>query len=557
MFCFSLVFPPAHILHSLPLSEVIITERQRGMNETVGEIRGGLERRKTSRFWYGRFQIDGERKVKNLHVEVRGTPPGRNEEHGSVQFEKSKSEAEAALKTLLAEMNSNKTAEDLAQAVHEVRTGRKVGTPYTQDLAELWNKLPRSKPVSASHKKKSLGWINSFIDWMDKNHPKTKRLDQIGEEHALAFMQQQEQRGITAKTWNSILSTLKTACRRGGCTAFNDIRQRPLETIHRIPFTPDELQAVLQAAKPDELIYPLVVTATCTAMRKGDCCRIRWKDVDLESGFITVKTSKTSRTVDIPLADLLRSEIEKQVGNESEYVFPKLAKRYTTDDTYLTKRFKKILAMAGFHDGTPPPATIAPYDPSELANRADRYFNDIPTDQKREKARDVFNRYISGTKLCTSAKQAGVSKGTASAYLNEIEAATGIAFIRGKTRAGKALPQSRGNVRQDRKTGLRRASVRDFHALRTTWITLALMQGMPLELVKTVTGHATAEIVMEHYFKPQREQLKTAIQKCLPSILSTSSRHQKPAPQWIIDLIQNMTPENCEKVRKQILNNLS
>jgi hypothetical protein len=36
---------------------------------------------------------------------------------------------------------------------------------------------------------------------------------------------------------------------------------------------------------------------------------------------------------------------------------------------------------------------------------------------------------------------------------------------------------------------LRRASVRDFHSLRVTSVTLALTAGMPPELVQKVTGH--------------------------------------------------------------------
>jgi len=81
-------------------------------------IRGSLERRKTSKWWYGSYRSDGRRKTVNLHVEVRGTPPGENEEFGSVQFERSKAEAEASLKTLLSEINSTRTSEELAQAVH-------------------------------------------------------------------------------------------------------------------------------------------------------------------------------------------------------------------------------------------------------------------------------------------------------------------------------------------------------------------------------------------------------------------------------------------------------
>jgi integrase len=64
--------------------------------------------------------------------------------------------------------------------------------------------------------------------------------------------------------------------------------------------------------------------------------------------------------------------------------------------------------------------------------------------------------------------------------------------------------------------GLRQASVRDFHSFRVTWITLALSAGVPLELVRKVTGHAAVAIVLKHYFQPGREGPR-ASRACDPS----------------------------------------
>ena len=157
-----------------------------------GKVRGGIERRKDSKWWYGRVQVDGIRKTKNLHVEVRGTPPGPDEEYGSRQFEKSKTEAEAALKSLLAEISGNKSTEELAQAVHEARTGRRVASHKLEDLPRLWKSMPRNKPVTASHAKKSLARIQEFIKWMAQYYPSISRLDHVAREHARAYMDSQQ-----------------------------------------------------------------------------------------------------------------------------------------------------------------------------------------------------------------------------------------------------------------------------------------------------------------------------------------------------------------------------
>jgi hypothetical protein len=75
-------------------------------------------------------------------------------------------------------------------------------------------------------------------------------------------------------------------------------------------------------------------------------------------------------------------------------------------------------------------------------------------------------------------------------------------------------------TRTDRAHGQRAASVRDWHALRTTFVTLALSAGVPMELVRRVTGHQTVEIVLRHYFRPDREQFRAALTGALPGILT-------------------------------------
>ncbi|WP_334319327.1 site-specific integrase [Termitidicoccus mucosus] len=86
----------------------------------------------------------------------------------------------------------------------------------------------------------------------------------------------------------------------------------------------------------------------------------------------------------------------------------------------------------------------------------------------------------------------------------------------------------KGCVNQKRKVGLRKASVRDFHSFRVSWVTLALTAGVPLEIVQKVTGHRTASIVMTHYFQPGREEFRKTLSGKLPEAISGQS--EKPAP---------------------------
>ena len=75
--------------------------------------------------------------------------------------------------------------------------------------------------------------------------------------------------------------------------------------------------------------------------------------------------------------------------------------------------------------------------------------------------------------------------------------------------------------------GVRKASVRDFHSFRVTWVTLALTAGVPLELVQKVTGHKTTDIVLKHYFQPGREDFRQALQSVMPKLLTVGSEKLK------------------------------
>jgi len=86
---------------------------------------------------------------------------------------------------------------------------------------------------------------------------------------------------------------------------------------------------------------------------------------------------------------------------------------------------------------------------------------------------------------------------------------------------------------RERKHGLRRASVRDFHSFRVTWVTLALTAGVPLELVQKVTGHKTTDIVLKHYFQPGREAFRSALNAAMPKLLMSGSGAETVKPQTL------------------------
>jgi hypothetical protein len=45
-----------------------------------------------------------------------------------------------------------------------------------------------------------------------------------------------------------------------------------------------------------------------------------------------------------------------------------------------------------------------------------------------------------------------------------------------------------------------------------------------MDMVRRVTGHRTAEVVLQHYFQPGREQFRQVLQSKMPALLSNGAK---------------------------------
>lgn len=514
----------------------------------------GLALRKDSKWWYGRYEVGGKEFVKNLRVEVRGTRPACLRETGSVQFENSRGEAQSAFDRLMEDIRAGRSNEELAQAVYQARTGRRVERHLLADLPAVWASIPRKRPLNAKYAADCAAMIGKFVGFVGAD---SVFVDQVRRDQVQAFLESLDASGMTNSRWNKYLDLVRSLLRRCGSNAADDLVNRDEEVVFREPFSIDELDAIFAAAQAsDPLVYSLAVTAACTALRKKDCCFLRWSDVDFEAGFVTVKTSKTGVTVDIPLADMLREEIERHAGADSVYVFPEARLQYLSNDTTLSRRLKAVLRLAGFGGGDLPDTECRTdeFDPAVLRLEVKRLF----AEPARSNAAAVLEAYLSGKSVRQTAEAVGTAQSTVSLYLNTLEDKTGIRFIRGKRRAVRACAPGhrRGEMTRPRAKGRNAASVRDFHSFRTTFVTLALSNGMPIDTVRLITGHRTAEIVTKHYFRPQRDAIRKAMQQTLPGLLSVGHGARSAEDEKldrVRELMEGQNAKNWRSVREEVL----
>jgi len=67
---------------------------------------------------------------------------------------------------------------------------------------------------------------------------------------------------------------------------------------------------------------PILLCAYFTGMRKGEIQKLKWKDVDLKEGYVTVAESKNNEYRTIPITNMLWSSLNRlNLNSHNEYVF--------------------------------------------------------------------------------------------------------------------------------------------------------------------------------------------------------------------------------------------
>jgi len=115
----------------------------------------------------------------------------------------------------------------------------------------------------------------------------------------------------------------------------------------------DELSALLRACHQSEhpCLYPIVVLAVSTGMRKGEMLGLRWQDVDLVRNRITLEQTKNGDRRSVPLVGRARAVISGYARVrriDTPLVFP--SRRKPTVPADLRKPWAKVVEMAELAD---------------------------------------------------------------------------------------------------------------------------------------------------------------------------------------------------------------
>jgi integrase len=113
----------------------------------------------------------------------------------------------------------------------------------------------------------------------------------------------------------------------------------------------EEMARLLDIA--DDVLFPVLITALHTGLRRGELFALTWQDIDFKLGVIRVVHTKNGERREIPMTDTLRTTLHHLPRRlASDYVFPGKTGQGLVD---IRKRFHRALQEASivgfvFHD---------------------------------------------------------------------------------------------------------------------------------------------------------------------------------------------------------------
>ena len=263
----------------------------------------------------------------------------------------------------LSSLNQLKSREETIQKIAEVKSLLKVCRVPMVELEETFFNHPSAPTISPKHRKTYHSVLNMLTNFASQIHVET--VADVTEEVAQAFLSYYWNRGISPKTYNSVLDILRCVFRlmNKDSNPFDGFKKKACHTEERVAFTVEQLQQIWDTLNSpnyhmlhkDEMIV-LYKLALYTGARCGDLCLLRWSSVDMQNWvirFIPHKTAHSShKIVEIPFDNYLY-EVLSPLDQSSDYVLPNVAYRYQHNSGGISRDTKKLLLAAGLKPNDP------------------------------------------------------------------------------------------------------------------------------------------------------------------------------------------------------------
>lgn len=285
---------------------------------------------------------------------------------------KSITDKKKALKALTAaqweqaEIVSIKSKESMILKIAENRGILNRCTIKVTELERSFFSHPAKKEISESSERKYREHIKRFVEYVKANHPDAATLSDITPEIAQNYMDQYQKTGISNRTFNYCLLCLSVAFRQllKEDSPFKGIAKKRVETEERQAFSIEQLASIWRVLQSDyhllnkDQMITLYIIALNTGLRCGDCCNVRWEQIDLEKRVIEIVPAKTKassrKRVIIPINEALYSRLASLPGERVGHVIPAIADRYKRNNSGIYQDTTRLITAAGITPNTAP-----------------------------------------------------------------------------------------------------------------------------------------------------------------------------------------------------------
>jgi len=183
---------------------------------------------------------------------------------------------------------------ECARLIAELQSGASIG-PNKVAVAEFLNRFDRdwiATHVSA-HSRERYSYALNHV----RQHLGNRPLQKLRPADLAAFYATLAREGLAPRTIKLIHATVHRAL--GQAKAWGVIRDNPAEIAKPAPASiqevvmlqPDQAAALLERLHGKKPLYLLVSLALGTGMRRNEMLGLRWRDVDLDAGRLTIERS--------------------------------------------------------------------------------------------------------------------------------------------------------------------------------------------------------------------------------------------------------------------------
>ncbi len=204
--------------------------------------------------------------------------------------------------------------------------------------------------------------LDIFIPWLNSNYPNISEIDDITEKEAHKFAEDYWKKGISERTYNARITSLKLIFKTllNDDNPFKNIRHKTENKQSRLAFTVEQLRSIWKTM--DDPSYHMINKAEMRMLmmmmlysgcRGEDACLMRWSNIDMEKRILTYIPLKTARKrpvpVSIPIADSLFSILSEKYSAEvqpDDYIIPAVADRYQRNQVGISLDITRLLEKA-------------------------------------------------------------------------------------------------------------------------------------------------------------------------------------------------------------------